>query len=317
MGLNPRRKASLGRYQLFKNKTLDKKKILDIDNVTEEFEIIKNDLSLLNDRFLALAMDYKHHIDSSFKEDKIYQLRNNILYRLLSAKFHIELLLGHISNVEKQIEQGTKSSNSTPIILYTDLFRQQITSLFDSFIYHTVSVFDYLSTITNYISNKKGNTLMWTQLAKSVRDKANRLSETRFSNTVDQIDREFVCKLYDYRAELIHRKADIGGYKVVHSFGYNEKVVSTFFAGKSLMQYFPTLKKLNSENDITIRYIAFWILREAITKITDILFALKEEMEFKSHGKEPFMFYLHPVTNEKLPVSISYWHENTYKKKEK
>lgn len=299
---------------------MDRKKILDIENVTQEFGIIQNDLSLLNDRFLALAMDYKHHIDSSFKENKIYQLRDNILYRLFSAKFHIELLFGHISNVEKQIEQGTKfqSSNSAPIILHTDLFRQQITSLFDSFIYHTVSIFDYLGTITNYISNdKKENTLMWTQLAKSVRDKANPLSNKRFSKTIDQIDREFVCKLYDYRAELIHRKADIGGYNVVHSFGNHEKVVSMFFAGKSLVQYFPSLKRLSRENDITVRYVAFWVLREAICKITDILFALKDEMEYKSSGKEPFMFYLHPETGEKLPVSISYWHENIYNKEEK
>lgn len=296
---------------------MDKKQILDIENVSQEFEIIKNDLSLLNDRFLALAMDYKHHIDRSFKEDKIYLLRDNILYRLFSARFHIELLLGHTANVEKQIEQGTKfqSSNSAPIILYNDIFRQQITSLFDSFIYHTVSVFDYLGTITNYISNnKKGNTLMWTQLAKSVRDKTNPLSGKRFSKSVDQINREFVCKLYDYRAELIHRKADIGGYKVVHSLGYHEKVISTFFAGKSLIQYFPSLKRLSGDNDMTVIYVAFWILREAICKITDILFALKDEMEYNSNGKEPIMFFLHPVTNEKLPVSINYWHENMYKK---
>ncbi len=296
---------------------MSKKKIIDIENYKEEFEVIRKELSLLSNRFMALAMDYKHHIDRNFKEQKIYTLRDNIQYRLFSANFHLELLFNHIHLVENQIHKGIKleNKNTIPIMSYFDLFRQQITSLFDSFIYHTVSVFDYLGTLTNYISStKKEKTLMWTQLAKSVRDKNNSLSKAKYSELIDQIDRIFVCKLYDYRADLIHRKADFGGFNVIHKLGYTESVISTFYAGDKLIKSFSELKKHSIENDLTLRYVSIWILKETINNITDILFSLKEEIESKSLGLPPDMYYLHPKTNEKLPVSVNYWHEDLYKK---
>ena len=296
---------------------MSKKQILDIENYKEEFEAIRNELSLLSNRFMALAMDYKHHIDRSFKEKKIYELRDNIQYRLFSANFHLELLFNHIRIVEKQIHQGMilNDKNTIPILSYVDMFRQQITSLFDSFIYHTVSVFDYLGTLTNYISsNKKEQTLMWTQLAKSVRDNSTIFGKAKYSNLIDQIDRDFVCKLYDYRADLIHRKADFGGFNVTHKLGYTESVISTFYAGDKLVKSFSELKKLSIENDLTLRFASIWILKKTINNITDILFSFKEEIESKSLGLPPDMYYLHPKTNEKLPVSVNYWHEDLYKK---
>lgn len=297
---------------------VDKKNIIDITD--DEFEFIKIDseFSLLNNRFMALAMDYKHYIDSSIRDNKIYTLRDNINYRLYSAKFHIELLFNHIRNIEKNVENHTiiRTSNQAPIIGYIPIYTQQITSLFDSFIYHTVSVFDYIGTLANYISGKrKENTLMWTQLAKSVRDKNNIFSQTRFSNVIDEINREFVGKLYDHRALLIHRKADLGGFTHTHSLGYQETVTTTFFAGKSVIKSFNQLKESSKQGDITLRYVAVWILNEVIKNITDILFSMKEEIESKDTGKEPVMFYLHPETKEKLPISVNYWNEKLYIKK--
>jgi len=42
---------------------------------------------------------------------------------------------------------------------------------------------------------------------------------------------------------------------------------------------------------------------------------MKEEIESKGTGKEPVMFYLHPETKEKLPISVNYWNEKLYKEK--
>lgn len=300
------------------NMSDEKKHIIDIQDDKSEFTKIDSEFSLLNYRFMALAMDYKRYVDSSIRDNKIYTLRDNINYRLYSAKFHIELLFNHIRNIEKNIENQTftRTPNQIPIIGYIPIYTQQITSLFDSFIYHTVSVFDYIGTMANYISGKKKeNTFMWTQLAKSVRDKNNIFSQTKFSNIVDKIDREFVGKLYDHRALLIHRKADLGGCNHTHSLGYHEKVTTTFFAGKSVIKCFHQLKESNKKSDITLRYVAVWILKEVINNITDILFSMKEELESKDTGKEPMMFYLHPETKEKLPISVNYWNEKLYKKR--
>jgi hypothetical protein len=267
---------------------------------------------------MALAMDYKHYINSNINDNKIYTLRDNINYRLYSAKFHVELLFNHIRNIEKDIENNTliRSPSQVPIIGYIPIYTQQITSLFDSFIYHTVSVFDYIGTLANYISSKnKENTLMWTQLAKSVRDDKHILSQTKFSNVIDEIDREFVGKLYDHRALLIHRRADLGGYNHTHSYGNRKKVTTTFFAGKNIIKCFKQLKEISENGNITLKYVTVWILNEVIIKISEILFSMKEELESKDTGKEPVMFYLHPETKEKLPISFNYWNEKLYKKK--
>lgn len=295
---------------------VEKKNIIDISNDKSEFAKIDSEFSLLNNRFIALAMDYKQYIDSSIIDNKIYTLRDNINYRLLSSKFHLELLLNHIMYIEKDVENHTiiRTHNQAPIIGKFQIYTQQITSLYDSFIYHIVSVFDYIGTLANYISGKKkDNTLMWTQLAKSVRDKKNIFSQKRFSTVIDQIDREFVGKLYDHRSLLIHRKADLGGFKLIHSLGYQETLTTTFFAGKSVIKSFKELKESNKQGDITLRYVAIWIVNEVIKNITDILFSLKDEIQSKDTGKELLMFYLHPETKEKLPISVNYWNEKLYK----
>lgn len=296
----------------------EKKNIIDIKDDKSEFAKIDGEFSLLNHRFMALAMDYKHYIDSSIQDNKIYTLRDNINYRLYSAKFHLEILFNHIRNIEKNIEEQTmiRIPNQVPIISYIPIYTQQITSLFDSYIYHTVSVFDYIGTLANYISGqKKDNTLMWTQLAKSVRDKSNTFSQTKFSSLIDKVDREFVGKLYDHRAFLIHRKADLGGFNLTHSIGYEQMVTTTFFAGKSVVKCFNQLKKTSENGDITLRYVALWVINEVIKNITDILFSMKEEIESRYTVREPMMFCLHPETKEKLPISVNYWNEKLYKKK--
>lgn len=299
------------------NMAVEKKNIIDIKDVKSEFTKIDSEFSLLNNRLMALAMDYKHYIDSSICDNKIYSLRDNINYRLYSAKFHVELLFNHIRNIEKNVENNTliRTRSQVPIIAYIPIYTQQITSLFDSFIYHTVSVFDYIGTLANYISSKnKENTLMWTQLTKSIRDDKNILSQTKYSSVIDEIDREFVGKLYDHRALLIHRRADLGGFNHTHSFGYNETVTTTFFAGENVIKCFKQLKEISENGNITLKYVTVWILNEVIKKLTDILFSMKEELKSKDTGKEPVMFYLHPETKEKLPISVNYWNEKLYMK---
>ena len=266
----------------------------------KELDLIQERSSLLRGRFIALAMDYKDHIDASFDQDKIYILRDNVSFRLFSANFHLQLLFDHLLFADQRIKQ------EQGLGFNTDLYNRQITSLFDSFIYHTVSVFDYLGTLINYISStdKKDTTLMWTQLARSVRDKKNTFSKTSFAEIVDQINRDFVCKLYDYRSSLIHRKADIARYNVTYRPGAYEETITSFFAGQYLIKSFKDLKVLSKENDLTIRYVALWILNRTIDKITDILFSLKIEVESKSKGGEPMATFVHPETNESLNMTI-------------
>ena len=298
-----------------------KQGIIDIENINQEFEKLKLRLHLLSDRFLAVAMDYKHYIDGSFKEDKIYQLRDNVQYRLFSARVHLELLLRQHKFIESRMESKYKedpsmiTGNYFPINPYFDHYQKEISSIFDSVVYHLSSVFDYISTLTNYISGpNKEDTLMWTQLAKSVRDNHNNFSKRKFALAIDDIDREFVNKLYDHRAFIIHKSADPSGYNVTLFVGSEERIEANFLAGKNLVKNFKELKTLSKEKHPTVKYVAFWILNMTIDKVTEILFSLKLEMESNPKVNIPSMFYLHPETKKPMPVSTAYWHEDLYLK---
>lgn len=291
---------------------MKKKKILDASNTETEFKAIEKEIYLIKQRFVAVALDYKSYIDSSFKNSDIFGYRDNVIYRLNAAKFHLQLLFNHIEYSQSNIQANVNSN--IPAAMVSGSFAMEISSLLDSFIFHSVTVFDYISSLTNYISglsNKKS--LMWTQLAKSVRDKNNGLSKMKFSKTIDDINREFVCKLYDYRSILIHRESDISGHSVSHDL-MSGKVTTVFYAGEQIIKNFKTLKELNQEHDLTIKYVALWIIKEGIKKINEILFSLKAELESRYDGKELMMFFLHPETNEKLPTSINFWYEELYKK---
>jgi hypothetical protein len=266
-------------------------------------------------------MDYKHYVDSSFKEDRIYALRDNVQYRLFSAKIHLELLLRQHMWIQERLEMGFKKDPTTvtgnyfPINPYFDIYQKEVSSILDSFVYHISSVFDYISTLTNYISgSNREDTLMWTQLAKSVRDEKNIFSKRQFASAIDNIDRDFVSKLYDHRAFIIHKNADPGGYSVTLFLGQTERIQANFLAGKNLVKNFKELKLLSKEKHPTVKYVAFWMLNKSIDKVTDILFALKREMEFDPKVKAPSIFYLHPETKKALPVSTKYWHEELYLK---
>jgi hypothetical protein len=198
--------------------------------------------------------------------------------------------------------------------MFMDIYKSELTALFDSFIYHVISIFDYTSSLANFISGKKNNSnLMWTQLAKSVRDSKNILSKSIFAELVDKIDREFVGKMYDHRALLIHRTADFGGYTVSHS-SATGAVDSSFYASKNLIKNFPFLKEKNRETKITIRYVSLWILKETIKHINDILFSLKEEIKNNAIRDVPHTVYIDPKTKEEFPVSVLHWHEEIYNK---
>ncbi len=97
---------------------VERKNIIDITDEKSEFTKIDSEFYLLNNRFMALAMDYKHYIDSNIRDNKIYTLRDNINYRLCSAKFHIELLFHHIRNIEKNVENNTliRTGNQFPLL---------------------------------------------------------------------------------------------------------------------------------------------------------------------------------------------------------
>ncbi len=283
---------------------MSQKKILDISDTNQELKYIESEISIINHRFIGLSLDYRTYINQNVGESVIFKHRDNVSYRLRSSVFHLRMMFVHLHNSEKAIEQETLQNSG---LAFAEIYKQQISSIFESFIYHTVSVFDYIGSLANFISGtKNGKPMKWTQIAKSVRDKNNKLSESKFAKEFDKIDREFVAKLYDYRSMLIHREIDFGGNTVTWNL-MQGKVNTVFYAGSGVTRGFKPLKQLCSEHDLTLKYVAMWLIKEAVNNINRILFALKDEIESNYSGEEFMMYYQHPITKEKMPASTPYW----------
>lgn len=296
-----------------------KKEIKDVDDVNQAFDQLSQKLERLNARFLALGMDYQHYIDNSLIQKEIYDLRDNVTYRFFSAQFHVEVLLRHHIQVERRLsgifqKDPSKITNrvypSNPIF---DCAEREISSLFDSIVYHLVSIFDYLGTLTNYIcGQQKIQYIKWTQLTNSARDSNNSLSKKTIADLILQLDRELVDKLYEHRSYLIHKKADIARSRIsLHISQKGEKFTADFFSTDKLNKSFAFLRDLQKTHDISMKFVSIWIVEEVISATTEILFALKQEMEANrkvAHGA----FVIAGKKGEILPVSTGFWSEKEY-----
>jgi hypothetical protein len=288
----------------------NKKPIKDIDEISKELNQLNNQFSSIYKKMIALAMDYKTYVDTNVKDNDIYDLRDNMLYRLNAAKFHLEILTGFTSNTDLELTAYYRNSpDQLRLNMYFENRVNQISYLSDSLIFHLVSGFDYMGNLVEYIcGNSKKKKLMWTQLAKSVRDKNNRYHKLTIADAVDQLDREFVGKLYDHRSYIIHTTKD----KNAATFSIQvmeAKCETHIFSSQKFNNQFKELKSLSANFNLTIEYVLFWLINKSVHSFIEILFSLKNYMEINKKVKIPFMV-LHGPNNEILPISGPYWKED-------
>jgi hypothetical protein len=295
--------------------------ILDIDP-GEKFGQLNGEFQILQKRFMALAQDFKYYVDGSWDNHVIFSLRDDTIHRLFSSKLHIELLIRQINLIQRRIAHKQQEDpelfrrryfGSNP---FYDNFGDEVSAIFDSIIFHAVASFDYLSNLCCYICCKNRDTkLKWSSLAKSVRDDKNELSKTKIAATIDAVDRDFIDKLYNHRSNIIHEKSDKSGYDVTMSLTPEAtNIYQIFFIGDSLTKKFAELKDLNKSKQITVPFASFWLLNLCVDKITDILFALKDQMESNPKKSIPTFGYL-GTDNKVVSPSFQYWHEDAYREK--
>ena len=297
---------------------VDGKKLLDTTDINKEFENLNEYLSVLHDCFLAIAMDYKHYVDNSFTNNDIYEIRDDVNYRFFSARLHIELLIKQHFQIEHRFEKYMKTepkvfANYLSKNPYYDYAEKEVSSIFDSFLYHLTSVFDYLSTLSNYTCGEpkdKQKKLKWTNLSRSVRDSSNHFGKKMaLSEKIKDCDNTFVNKLYGYRSYLIHEKSEQSMYSFTfHLSNQKETAIdANFIATERLIKQFSDLRKLSKDNYISIKYVTFWLINKAIDITIDILFALSEDMKQNPLISFGMFAYFDEETKMGLPVSTPYW----------
>ncbi len=303
------------------------KEILDIEDINTEYQKLKERQSYLNKRFYAISLDYKSYIEPSWDDQEIYDIRDNILYRIFSALLHSNILLNYFTIIENRFEDIRKKDlirllNPTfPKDSLIETATQEISSIFESIIYHLVSSYDYFSTMINFMYGEKKdkqNTLKWNGLVNIARDKTSNLGVRIFSQKIVEINSQFVDKLYNYRSFLIHEKPDLNYFSLkFNAFNETSKIDLKFYITKKFTNKFHELKVRSKEKKITLKYVVFWLLNKSITSLNEILFELKKDMGSNGLDYYGMMMYQDKQTGAILPQSFPYWFENEWLKNKK
>lgn len=285
--------------------------MLDIGNPNDVIEELKQKFLRLHNRFLAVAMDYKYYINPNISDMEIYRLRNNIIFRLQSARFHFQLLLEHHHYVEHNIKELHKSQN--PILnggpelqMYQMQATEEIYSLFDSLVYHLCSNFDYLFRLVNFIHGKTElSQPKWNLFRTDKNLKNNVYCSKELIEVLTILDDKFVYPLIKHRSFLIHNEYAIGGHQIVLN-----DLKTRFLVTETLKSHFPELTIEFGEEEMSITFAAKWLIDKTFETITEVLFEVRDDIVRNQKEVLPVFFSLGP-NNTMQSTSVHYWGDRT------
>jgi hypothetical protein len=286
--------------------------IKDVENPVEEFRKLSKRFNLLNDRFLAVAMDYKYYIDSTITDHEIYKLRDNVIYKLQSAKFHFQLLLEYHDRIEYHLYEIYKTNpkaiiqNEKEFVILQHQSIREIYSIFDSMIYHLCSIFDYLFRLINFAHNKEiAENPKWNlfQTKRNLKDYI--FCSEKMVEKLQIFDQNFVYPLIKHRSYLIHTENDMGEFTLTINLK-DKNFDAKFMSTELFKNHFPEIVKENGNTEMTIKYSALWLIDKTIINATEVLFELSEDMN--RNKKIEFGLFVRIGENNKMESpSTPYW----------
>ncbi|PHR74112.1 MAG: hypothetical protein COA67_01755 [Lutibacter sp.] len=297
-------------------------KIIFIDQPQEKLDEIQSLIKVVYGGFMALAMDYGYHVNNVFGQSKdgkheIYELRDNINYRIRSANLHFYLLITRKLEIENRFAKMLKDK---PTVFdgyfmgnpHFEMASDEIMAIYDSIVFHLSSCFDYLAMLTQFVFGENPQTkLQWITLVKHCHNNKSEFANRKFADNIKKVNSEFVSKFNDYRAELIHRKKstsfanltwELNSGKVTTQFKCSEKIKSN-------------LKKIiDKDLEYCISYASFELIKQTLLKISDVLNGMHEEFRENYNEHAPKMnnggfqiISMNPETKFAESPALGYW----------
>ncbi|KFE97072.1 hypothetical protein [Chryseobacterium luteum] len=273
----------------------------DIGDRLEEAKRIDEKFTRLHNRFLAVAMDYKCYINDKLGDAEIFKYRDNVIFRLQSARFHFNLLLQFQDIIETNLKKISPIENRIEFHTYQTQAAEEIYSLFDSMVYHICSIFDYLFSLINFIHGKSElNNPKWNLFKHDKNIKKNMYCSSQMIESLEKIDSAFVYPLIKHRSHLIHTEHSVGN---IHFSYENNKV--RFLVTDTLKGHFPDFTKENGNIPTTLAFAAKWLIDKSFKSITEVLFETKDDM-IRNKKVEIPPFFIWEDNTVKEP-SMYYW----------
>lgn len=272
----------------------EKLPILDVADSEERFKSLIQSANRIQDGLVFLGLEYTNKVSGKFispHNDNYFRLRDSIFFRLNSVIFHLRLLRAVQNNHLERLNKAPFNSVERHRLLYAGIEEQ--VQLFDSIVFHCISLFDYLGNLIDYICNNKGQMkLKWNGVLRSVNDINNPLSKSPISPVAKQLHAELVDRLYDHRSDIIHYSTDTGGAQSTLSLTTAESSF-TVFAPRRITERFAELKQLAEKNKLSLSYVAFWVAEKTTDAATKIIQPLLDHIDLNRKtpkGSEIFVF---------------------------
>lgn len=247
------------------------KEYIDINHEIE-FPKLYKEINLLNNRLTAISIDYKNYFTKNFvtsENSKIFSdMCSSLSFRLNCSTFHLELLCREIDLVEQEIQNINEKHFS-----YLANNSQNFNYIFDSIIYHVTSLYDYIGSIINFIQEKKQEFVKWNSIVQKHKNKKDQIYALTY-----KFHREFVDNLFKIRSKLIHDKVLLSGTTYSQDY-FNVRHSFEVPTNRTILKHFGELQNLSNNYDISLKYTSFYLIRQTIEYLTEILFELKKYME--------------------------------------
>lgn len=299
-----------------------KREIVYIDDPKNSLRQIHELIEIIYQGFMALAMDYGYHINNVFGQlrdgkQNIFELRDNINYRINSANLHFNLLLGKKNHIEDKFAMMLKTNPKvfSGFVMGNPHFESasdEIMALYDSIIFHLSSSFDYLAMLTQFIFGKNPESkTQWITLVKHCHNRQGEFAGRKFTQNIITADLDFVSKFNDYRAELIHRKKSTSFANVSWHL-HSGKVTTKFQCSDKIKS---NLKKVIDRNlEYCVSYASFEMIKQTLLKIAHVLHGMHDEFRENYHPHAPVMnnggfqiISMNPQNNFAESPSLAYW----------
>lgn len=307
---------------------------MDIDDRNEDLQFIRKETFRAELGIRSIGIMYHDHSNDVKSYENVFRLKDNIEYRLMSATHQYFIFLKELHSSESYLENVLKENRNAlqevvpgrnPHLVRVET---ELSSVFDTIVFHLSSVFDYLShsICYMYFTNKE-KTDYWMKLVRKTRGDLK--GEFEFCNVMDEIDKRFVGPLYDYRSRLLHNKRD--RHELDGLVTKDLKVRLQVLCSEASIKRFTLAKeRVNGKTDVTLTYLASWLIKQTFVEIENLLDAIKSDIQKNSHFHQNMMnpkpHGVNPGFNMVLavpgtpfiqPVSDSLWEEYKLKKKGK
>jgi len=308
------------------------KEIINIDDRQADFQEINRKSWRAEHGIRSICVMYDDHSSDKNSKENIFILKDNVHYRLFSLVHQYLIYLRELGYAEHYLQdlhqKDPRLFNAFPMgNPHFEKVELELSSVFDSIVFQLSSVFDYISHLICYIcKTDKSKTLYWTKLASSAFGQNNDFSNLEIKNTIIDIDKTFVGRLYDYRSRLLHNKKDqhiFNSSVKLKDFNFDLKIL----ASETALKHFKAIREEYPNERITLTFLSSWLIKKSFIDIEKILEALRIEIlktsNFHLNLRKPkqdngfMMISVDQKTNYARPVSDGLWEQYKNWKDEK